>query len=218
MKIPKLNSLNNNVQNKIFISQSSRNFSTSKSLVSPTTDHKEESKWSISTPSAPDIDPSKLNNPVFESDKLNADENIRKELKDLNYPKDSKIVDEVVEKHMKIRNEHIAAYEKELREDASEEIKVIRRRRIKDEISDPEIDRFIRKKDKEVREELREHSQHCEKENEMIRANAAHYKETHCNQTPEAENTSKPQSPLDYVLEKQKSELPDIPDSDGGGE
>lgn len=47
-------------------------------------------------------------------------------LKQLNYPKDSKVVDQVEDKHLKMRDSHLATYEKELREDTKIKIKEIK--------------------------------------------------------------------------------------------
>lgn len=46
---------------------------------------------------------------------INVNENIQRELQQLNFPKDSNVVDRIVDKHLKIRDSHLAAYEEELR-------------------------------------------------------------------------------------------------------
>ena len=175
------------------------------------------------------MDKANLNNPTFESDKLDVSENIHKELDRLGYPRDPSVVDKITEKHLAERNLHILAYERELREDSAKEKEVMRSVAMRNKYDDAQIDRFIRSKNKEVDNEIREHRAYCERENELVRSQISHYKREHCDQVSEAESSSTQQviqqegssttqSPLDYVLEKQKTEMPDIFDSDGGGE
>lgn len=72
-----------------------KNFTSSKILSNPgqmqEQEQQEVSKWSISTPETPDIDPAKAKSPTFESDKLNANENIHKELQEKNFLKIQKL-------------------------------------------------------------------------------------------------------------------------------
>jgi len=190
-----------------------------------------KSKFSISTPSDPDIDPARFKSPVFENDKLNVSENIHKELKESNFPKDSKVVDQIVEKHLKIRDSHLAAYEDELREDCRLEILEIKKSRLTGTgdmekeadykaslLKDSQIDRYIRHKNEDLKKELSEHYRCCEEENKLVKLSAAHYKKDYCDPSEDAEGSAKGQSPLDYVLEKQKTEMADITDLDGGGD
>ena len=197
-------------------------FSSSKILSNPGRKQEQEqeevSKWSISTPETPDIDPAKAKRPVFESDKLNADENIQKELQEKNFPTDKKVVDAIVDKHVTERDRHIAAFHADLKHDETEEILVLKKARLADEIDDKQYDQYMKSTDRKHRALVQEHNQDCEEENTTIRLQIAHYKAIHCVETPEAESSSKGQSTVDFVLEKQKTEMPDIPDSDGGGE
>jgi hypothetical protein len=101
--------------NKIYLKQWNK-FSTSINKYHPSIKLEEKSKFSVSTPSDPDIDPAILKSPKFENDKLNVNENIQRELQQY------------------------------------------------------------------------------------------------------AESSAREQSPLDFVLEKQQTEMPDIADSDGGGD
>lgn len=74
----------------------------------------------------------------------------------------------------------------------------------------------MRNTDREYRALAKEHNENCEKENTLIKLQAVHYKTLHCVETPKAESSPKEQSAIDFVLEKQQTEMPDIFDSDGG--
>jgi hypothetical protein len=67
------------------------------------------------------------------------------------------------------------------------------------------IDRFIINKDKELREELTNHSETCEEETKLVKLNQPHYKREHCGQSSYNQESVKGQSPLDYGLYKQKT-------------
>lgn len=196
------------------------NFSSSIILSNPGVntepEQEEVSKWSISTPETPDVDPSKAIGPTFESDKLNVYDNIHKELQEKNFPRDVKVVDEMVAGHLKERDIHIAAYDEEIRQDKKQEILVLRKDRNDEKITDSELFRYIRKANQQLTEERRQHSQACEKENQEVKMQISHYIAQHCVKTPETESPPKEQSTIDYVLEKQATEMPDIYDSDGG--
>ena len=65
--------------NKMYLKQSNK-FSTSINKRHPFLKLEEKSKFSVSTLSDPDIDPARLKSPKFENDKLNVNENIKREL------------------------------------------------------------------------------------------------------------------------------------------
>lgn len=62
--------------NKMYLKQSNK-FSTSINKWHPFLKLEEKSKFSVSTPGDPDIDPAILKSPKFENDKLNVNENIK---------------------------------------------------------------------------------------------------------------------------------------------
>jgi hypothetical protein len=140
-------------------------------------------------------------------------------LAEKNYPTDPKVVDDIVNKHLEERSSHIEAYEKEFTEDILQEIKKTKEKRLREnepgqEITDHQIDRYIRSKNQELAETRRQHNEDCERENQEIKSQIAHYKKTHCNENSNPESSSN----IDFVLEKQNQSMPDIADSDGGGD
>lgn len=86
-----------------------------------------KTKFSVSTPSDPDIDPARLKCFKFDSDKLNVNENIKRELQQSNLLKDSNVVDQIVEKHLKMRGSHLAAYVEELRKDTRKKFWILKK-------------------------------------------------------------------------------------------
>jgi uncharacterized protein YihD (DUF1040 family) len=146
---------------------------------------------------------------IFKNEDLHINDNIEKELKDLGYPKDVKTVDEIATKHLKQGDKAEAAYEKELEEDAREDIRKVLAN--KGNRTDEEVQNDISNINKESREAIIYHRQDHESEYKIVRDQLAHYKDTHC-----TEATPKGNSPVDYTIEKQQSELPDITESDGG--
>lgn len=84
--------------NKIYLKQSNK-FSISINKCHPSIKLEEKSKFSVPTPSNTDINSARLKSPKFEKNKINVNENIKRELQQLNFPKDSKVVDQIVEKN-----------------------------------------------------------------------------------------------------------------------
>lgn len=91
-------------------------------------------------------------------------------------------MDKIFERHLSERNLHIASYERELKEDSAREKEVMRSVAMRNKYEDAQIDRFIRFKNKEVDDEMRDHRAYCEKENEEVRLQVSHYKREHCDQ------------------------------------
>ena len=176
-----------------------RKFSTNKLLCAPAREEKIKqdpvSKWSESTPSVSKDFKSLEPTPVFSNDKMKIDDKIENDLKKLGYPTDRKVVDAVADKHFAERNSHIAAYEAELEQDTINEITDIRKQRLQSKITDTQHDRFVRKADKICNEDKREHAEACEKENELTRRKLAHYKESHCVDSPSNAQTADAQNP-----------------------
>lgn len=133
---------------------------------------------------------------------------------------------------MEERSDHISSYCNELMEDTTVKIQELISRRNNGDAryTDEQIDRYTRNVRQEAAKEIREHDYYCEKENREIRMQQLHYKETHCTASTKVESSTsaKPdvsdnknpdkQSPVDYVMEKQQTEMPDITDADGGGD
>jgi hypothetical protein len=148
---------------------------------------------------------------TFKNEDLHINDNIEKELKDLGYPKDIKTVDEIATKHLKQGDKAEAAYEKELEEDTREEIRKILENR--GDRTDEEIQNEINNIKEECREAIVNHRESYESEYMVVTEQLSHYKDTHCTNK---EATTEGNSPIDFTIEKQLGELPDITESDGG--
>lgn len=75
-----------------------------------------------------------------------------------------------------------------------------------------EVEKYIESKNEDLKQELAYHYKCCEEENERVKLNALHYKREHCDQSSYAESSARKLSPLDFVLEKQQTKMPDIAD------
>lgn len=66
------------------------------------------STLSDTTPSQPDLgDSRRVPVPPFENDKMKMSENIQRELQEKGFPKDPKVVDEIFDKHYKIKAQQL---------------------------------------------------------------------------------------------------------------